>query len=71
MEQIKNLIVYLKKAAYCELKLSLNRMLRIFDNFTVLMIISVTDPTHTMSKAQTYWICLKKEKREATQTTLG
>jgi len=55
---------------WCELKLSLNRMLRIFDNFAVLMIISVTDPTHTMSKAQTYWICLTKQKREDVQTAL-
>ena len=55
---------------WCELKLPLNRMLRIFDNFTVLMIISVTDPTHTMSKHQTYWICLTKKEKEIVQATL-
>jgi len=53
-----------------EVNMPLKRIIRIFTDWTVLMEINVTDPTHTMGKAQTYWICLTKKEKEIMQTTL-
>ena len=60
-------LVWLK---WCEVKMKLTRILRIWTDWNVLIIINCTDPTHTMGKQQTYWICLTKKKREIVQTTL-
>ena len=53
-----------------EVAMPLKRIIRIFTGWTVLIEINTTDPTHTMGKARTYWICLTKEKREGKQTEL-
>jgi hypothetical protein len=53
-----------------ECKISLNRILVIFIDWTEVMRLYVNDPTHTASKHQTYWICLSKKKKETMQTTL-
>jgi len=53
-----------------EVKMPLKRILRIFTDWTVLLEINLSDPTHTMGKKQTYWICLTKKKRDIVQTTL-
>lgn len=55
---------------WCELQLSIDRMLAIFDNFTVMMKLPVTSQQHTMGKSQMYWVCLAKIKREGVQSTL-
>jgi len=56
---------------WCELKFTIDRVLAIFHEWTELLRVPVTSTSHTMGQAQTYWICLTKEKREDTQTELG
>ena len=53
-----------------ECEISLNRILAIFSDWTEIMRLYISDPTHTASKHQTYWICLTKKKKEIMQTTL-
>lgn len=54
---------------WCEIKLPVHRMLTIFDNFTVLMLLPITSPQHTMGKQQTYWVCMKKKLSETAQSS--
>jgi len=53
---------------WCETKLTLKRILSIFAEWQILMIINVADPTHTMGKYQTYWVCLCKKNIGGEQT---
>ena len=47
----------------------LPRILAIFKNWHILMILRVNDPTQTMGTHQTYWVCMCK--KEGYQTELG
>jgi hypothetical protein len=50
---------------------SLHRVLAIFEDWIIMLELSIKAPSQTAGKSQTYWICLMKEKREFLQTTLG
>jgi hypothetical protein len=54
-----------------EVDISLNRILSIFADWHELLRIYVRSPLQTIGKAQTYWVCLTKEKREDSQTALS
>ena len=54
-----------------ETDISLNRILSLFTDWHELLRIYVRSPSQTIGKAQTYWVCLTKEKRETTQTALS
>lgn len=55
---------------WCEVKVSLRRILALFKDWQVLMVINLADPTKTWGKKKSFWACLAKEKREYLQTTL-
>lgn len=56
---------------WCEVKMTLNRILKLFEDWNILMIINLSDPTKTWGKQKSYWVCLSKEKREFMQLTLS
>jgi hypothetical protein len=47
---------------WCEVRIPLYRILAIFADWTILLIINVADPTHTWGGAKTYWVCLTKKQ---------
>jgi hypothetical protein len=53
-----------------ETRITIRRILRLFEYWHILMVLPVNNPKHTHGKQQTYWVCLTKEKREDVQTTL-
>ena len=53
-----------------EMSIPLNRVLVIFNQWLVLMKLYVNDPTHTAGTAQTFWVCMCKEKGDYKQKTL-
>jgi len=55
---------------WCEVKISLHRVLALFKDWYILMIINLADPTKTWGKKPAYWICMSKIKREFVQKTL-
>jgi len=54
-----------------EMTIPLHKILGIFNEWQEMLRIYVKHPSQTAGKAQTYWVCLIKEKRETTQTALG
>jgi len=55
---------------WCEITKNIDRVLSLFDNWTVLMRIYVTSPTHTAGIKQTYWIVMQKKEKVAQETDL-
>jgi hypothetical protein len=53
-----------------ETRIPLNRILTIFAEWHVLLILRINDITQTWGTAQTFWVCLTKKKGEMKQTTL-
>jgi hypothetical protein len=53
-----------------EMSIPLNRVLVIFNQWEVLLKLYINDPTHTAGQAQTFWICMCKEKGDYEQKTL-
>jgi hypothetical protein len=56
---------------WCEIKITLQRALVLFEDWQILMVINLADPTKTWGKKKSFWVCLAKEKRDYLQTTLG
>lgn len=56
---------------WCEVKISLHRVLLLFEDWDVLMHINVADPTKTWGKSKSYWIVLTKKKKNVMQTRLS
>ena len=54
-----------------EMKVSLRKILAIFDLWAVLLIIYVKSPTQTAGMHQTFWVCMTKKREETVQTRLG
>ena len=54
-----------------ETAITANRVLKLFDHFTAILVLPTKAPSQTAGTHQTYWVCFKKEKREYLQTTLG
>jgi len=50
--------------------ISLNRVLRLFENWFIMLVLPIKSPTQTAGTKKTYWICLKKEKVKVVRTTL-
>jgi hypothetical protein len=50
--------------------ISLNRVLRLFENWFIMLILSIKSPTQTAGTKKTFWVCLKKEKVKIVKTTL-
>jgi len=48
----------------------LKRVLRLFEDWFIMLILPIKSPTQTAGTKQTFWVCLKKEKKEDVQTTL-
>ena len=55
---------------WCEVSISLRRVLSIFSLWDAMIVIYVKSPTQITGEAQTYLVCLAKEKRETIQTSL-
>jgi len=53
-----------------EIDIKLYRVLAVFQDWTELLRIYVKAPTQTASEAQTYWVCLTKQKKGNRQTEL-
>lgn len=53
-----------------DVAMQLNRVLAIFADWKILLIIPQTSTSHTMGTKQTYWVCMIKEKKETKQVTL-
>jgi len=56
---------------WCEVKISLHRVLQLFDKWDVLMRVNVADPSKTWGKSKSYWIILTKKKEEFKQCVLS
>lgn len=54
-----------------ETLIRLYRILIIFEDWNEMLRLYIKAPTQTAGKAQTYWVCLMKEKRDYVQATLG
>lgn len=52
------------------IKISIHRVLSIFELWFVMLELPVKAPTQTAGKSQTYWVCLMKKKRDYVQSTL-
>lgn len=53
-----------------EVRIPLNRIITIFADWNILMRIKCAIETHTLGKADTYWVLLNKKNKEGVQTTL-
>ena len=53
-----------------ETRISLNRILRLFEYWSIMLVLPINSPTQTAGTKQTYWVCLTKKKRDTVQTTL-
>ena len=51
--------------------ITLNRVLRLFEHWSIMLTLHIKSPTQTAGTKKTYWICLKKEKVEIVQTALS
>lgn len=54
-----------------ETRMTLRRILKLFEHWHILMVLPIANPKHTHGKQQTFWVCLMKEKRDFVQATLG
>jgi hypothetical protein len=55
---------------WCEIKITLSRTLTLFEDWNVLMILNIADPTKTWGTKKAYWVDLTKVKRDYKQIDL-
>lgn len=56
---------------WCECKLTLKRILRLFEDWDVVMISPHLDPRKTFGSGKAFWVVLTKKKKEVKQLYLG
>ena len=53
-----------------EFRIPLKQVLKLFTNWTVLMILYIKSPTQTAGKHQTFWVCMQKKEGTVNQRAL-